>query len=212
MAAGIRWAAVRISAGSASATSRGRKSTTISCARSISSLIRLLDLGAEVGGHRREGEVEPALEWLHVAARHRDAVVRPDDAAQDVQRRVGAHQLEASRPVDLSPDLGADLGQGAGVGRDGVPDQPGLPAYAGDRHGALGTGQGPGVVRLAATRRVESGPVEPDALTLTIDLDDPSIEGGPVGVDGEQLGVGQAGGGAFGEVAGDSHALVSTSR
>ena len=38
---GIRLAAVRIIAGSASATDRGRKSTTISCAFAISSLIRL---------------------------------------------------------------------------------------------------------------------------------------------------------------------------
>ena len=40
ISSGIRLAEVRISAGSLSATLRGRKSTTISCALAISSLIR----------------------------------------------------------------------------------------------------------------------------------------------------------------------------
>ena len=172
MAAGIRWAAVRISAGSASATSRGRKSTTISCAPLDLVVDPLLDLGAEVGGHRRKGEDKKALEWLHVAARHRDAVVRPDDAAQDVQGRVGGQPLEASGPVDLSADLGADLKQGAGVGRDSVPDQPGLPAYAGDRHGALGTGQGSGVMRAgrSPSNKKQSGQAGcPRASTMQLE-------------------------------------------
>ena len=80
---------------------RGRKSTTISCALAISSLIRRSTGGAEVGRHRGEREVEPALHRLHVAAGDRDRVVGPDHPAQHVQRGVGPHQPVPPVPVDL---------------------------------------------------------------------------------------------------------------
>ena len=133
----------------------------------------LLDPGAEVGGHRGEREVEASLERLHVAAGDRDAVVGPDHPAQDVQRRVGAHQLVAAGPVEDARDLGPGSGRSA---VDHVPDRAGVSAYGFHRQRAGRCLDGAEVVGLAATAGVERRAVEPDPVVVRVDLGDPRVE------------------------------------
>ena len=57
-----------------------------------------LDRVDEVAAHRLELEVHPPGAGLHVAAGDERAVVAPDDAAQRVEGRVGAHQARSGEP------------------------------------------------------------------------------------------------------------------
>ena len=133
----MRLAAVRIRAGSASASDRDEVDDDLV---SLGDLLvdASLDLRAQVGRHRREREVEPASSGLHVAAGHGDAVVGPDHPAQHVQGGVGAHQRVAPGPVELAVHLGPDAGRSAPPRwsslRDRVPDRAALASYPGDRH------------------------------------------------------------------------------
>ncbi len=101
MPSGSRLIFVRIRSGMAKASSRGRTATRISRSAAISSLTRRSISPTSSPRHRLELEVHPPGERLHVAAGDRCAVIAPDDAAQDVERGVGAHQLVAPVPVDL---------------------------------------------------------------------------------------------------------------
>ena len=96
------------------------------------------------------------------------AVLVPDHAAQQVHRGVRAHQLMASLPVDRAGDGRSD---GRRVAVQCVEDDRTLAPHVGHRRRAAIPGEGPGVVRLASTRRVERGGVEPDG-TLVVHVDD----------------------------------------
>src|SRR5690606_37728372 len=81
---------------------------------------RVLDGLLETGRDLAQVEVHAGGQRLHVAARHEAAVVAEDDAAEQVQPRVRAHQRGAPVVLDRPLDDGAD-------GRDGV-------ALHGDEH------------------------------------------------------------------------------
>src|SRR5690606_37656593 len=63
------------------------------------------DLAHQLPAHGLEFKVHTPLERLHIPASDLRAVITPDHAAQDVQRRVGAHQLETPFPVQ-GPERG----------------------------------------------------------------------------------------------------------
>jgi hypothetical protein len=148
-----------------------------------------LDLADELTGHPLELEVHPAGAGLHVAAGDLRPVVPPDDAAQDVERRVGAHQQMPTVPVDL--------------GSHGVPDRRrprsrlqvvddlalGLPGRADDPRRAIGsTGEPAGIGRLPAAARVEDRPVEDDTGALAgLDGQNDALDGARVRVRIAQL-------------------------
>ena len=81
-----------------------------------------LDRADEVAGHPLELEVHPTRARLHVAAGHERAVVAPDDAAQRVQRGVGAHQGKPARPVEVHLDAIAECGRISAIGFELVDD------------------------------------------------------------------------------------------
>ena len=148
----------------ANASSRGRTLTRTSRAARELGVDGRLDRVDEVARHRLELEVHAARARLHVAAGDERAVVAPDDAAQRVERGVGAHQGEAPGPVEvdlerrrrrpavavgrlqLVDDLAADLAR--------RPDRPGPTVGRPQEQPAIG--------RLAAAARVEDRPVEDD--------------------------------------------------
>jgi hypothetical protein len=67
-------------------------------------------------------------------------MVAPDDATQDVERRVGAHQLMPPLPVELGDDLGVDRRRLV-AGLDGVPDVLAALLCADDPPGSTGIGR-----------------------------------------------------------------------
>ena len=123
-----------------------------------------LDGVDQVARHPLELEVHPARPGLHVAAGHERAVVAPDDAAQRVERGVGAHQRQPARPVEVDPDDVPDrrrvavarleLMDDLATGLARRPDGPGPPVGGPEQQAA--------VRRLAAAARIEDRPVEDD--------------------------------------------------
>ena len=122
MPSGRRLTFVRMRSGMANASSRGRTLTRTSRWAASSCVDGRLDRVDEVAGHPLELEVHPARAGLHVAARHERAVVAPDHAAQRVERRVGSHQREAPRPVEIDLEDVADRRRIAVVGLELVDD------------------------------------------------------------------------------------------
>ena len=99
-------------AGIASASSRGKKRTWIGTLGRDLLVHGCLDARDQLAGERFELEVEPALAGLHVPAGDERPMVAPHDAAERVQRGVGAHQQVATLPVDLGGDAVAGRGSG----------------------------------------------------------------------------------------------------
>ena len=71
----------------------------------------LLDFADQFLLQPLELEIHAPLQRLHVAAGDARAVIAPDDAAEDVHRRVRAHQLVAPLPVEDAAHLRTDGGQ-----------------------------------------------------------------------------------------------------
>ena len=159
---GIRLTLVRMRSSSSTAVSRGRNDTSIGRSAAISAFTSSCDPRREAFGQRVELEVHARLERLHVAAGHRLAPLVPDHAAQHVHRGVRAHQLVPPLPVDDAVHRRADRRQRA-VER--VPHVVAVLAHVGDRDAV----ERAGVVRLAATGRVERGAVERDPRPVGID-------------------------------------------
>ena len=109
---GSRLTLVRIRSGIANASARGRTATRTSRRGRQLGVDRRLDGVDEVARHPLELEVHATRARLHVAAGHQRAVVAPDDAAQGVQRGVGAHQRQPARPVEVDLDEVADAPAG----------------------------------------------------------------------------------------------------
>ena len=126
---------------------------------------QLLDPRPEPLGQRVELEVHPGRQRLHVPAGDRHPPLVPDHAAEDVQRRVGAHEGVAAIPVDRAVHVVADRRQRV-VAADGVPDVVALLAHVVDRQ----PGELAGVVGLAAAGRVEGGAIEGDPAALGVDV------------------------------------------
>ena len=143
-----------------------------------------LDRVDEVARHRLELEVHPARPGFHVAAGHLGTVVAPDDPAQGMQRRVGAHQRQATCPVDIDGQRIADrrrLVIGRQLMRDLAID---LPCAADGPRSAVGRADDQATIRrLAATSRVEDRPVEHDRRRGTdLHVTDEGGDGPGVGV------------------------------
>ena len=156
---------VRMRSGMANASSRGRTSTRTSRAVRQLRVDGRLDRVDEVAGHRLELEVHAPRARFHVAAGHERAVVAPDHAAQGVQRGVGAHQGQATRPVQVDLQRVAD-GRRVAVGRLQLVDDLAVDlARARDRPGPAirGAQEQPAIGRLAAPARVEHRAVQDDA-------------------------------------------------
>ena len=122
----------------------------------------LLDRVLEALWHLRQVEVHPRLERLHVAAGHQRAEVAEDDAAQQVQPGVRAHQRGPALVLERAADGGARRRERVALGGDQVQvvalaraDDAGL--YAAPEQHAV-------VRRLAAAAGVEGGPVEDDPV------------------------------------------------
>ena len=117
-----------------------------------------LDPLPEIGRHALEREVEAAPQGLHVPSGDRDPVVRPDHAAQHVQRGVGAHEAEPAVPVDLPPQSGPGWRELVDVER--VPDRAPFTPYAVTVSVGGPVVQRAEVARLPAAARVEGGAVQ----------------------------------------------------
>src|SRR5262245_25138209 len=126
-----------------------------------------LDLAHQLARHPFELEVHPAGAGLHVAAGDLRAVVAPDDAAQDMERGVGAHEKVAPRPLDLGPDRVADARR-RGSRLEVVDDLAvGLArADDGPARAIADPGEATDVGRLAAAAGIEDGAVEEHAQAI----------------------------------------------
>ena len=117
----------------------------------------LLNLVDQLPPHMLELEVHPSPQRLHVAAGHRCAIVPPDDAAEDVHRRVSAHQRVAALPVNDAPDTHAHRRR---IVVQFVHD---TALAAADLHhlplAAIGQ-QPPDVARLPSAANIEGGPIQ----------------------------------------------------
>ena len=123
-----------------------------------------LDRVDEVAAHPLELEVHPPRARFHVAAGHERAVVAPYDPTQRVERGVGAHQREASRPVQVDLQLVTDVRGITVAGFELVDDLAADLARTAHRPGAsVGGPQEHAPIRwLAAAARVEDRPIEHD--------------------------------------------------
>ena len=143
----------------------------------------------EFGGHIFQLKVHAGGAGTHIAPGDQGAVVAPDDAAEDVQSGVGAHQQVAPLPVDDAVEGGADgrgFGAGDGMG-DGMHDgAAGTGDFSNPIFGAAGrVGQNAGVAGLPAAANVESGAVEHQPAVIGYAGDD-GVALGQVGVGEEK--------------------------
>ena len=144
-----------------------------------------LDGVDEVARHPLELEVHPSRARLHVAARHERAIVAPDDSAQRVQRRVGAHQRMPARPIEVHPNDVSDGRRGILPGLELMDDLAAVLAGRADRpRPPVGRAQQQAAIRwLATASRVEDRPVEHDEGRLAAgDRGDAGLDLAGVGV------------------------------
>src|SRR6266536_6540973 len=92
----------------------------------------LFDRTHELAAQPLELEVHPPGPGLHVATGDEGPVSSPDDAAQRVEGRVGSHEHQAARPVQLHLDLVARPGRVGVAELEPVDDVLTRPPGAGD--------------------------------------------------------------------------------
>ena len=109
---------MRMMSGMANASARGRTVTSMARSAAISALqaasIALLEALRNLG----EVEVHPRRARLHVAAGDEGADVAEDDAREEVQPRVGAHEQRAPGVVEGAADLRARRRDRVALGED----------------------------------------------------------------------------------------------
>ena len=116
--------------------------------------------------HLGKVEVHPRLERLHVAAGDERAEVAEDDAGEQVQPGVGAHQRRTPVVVERALHRGSGRRDRVALGGDQVDVVGGL-AGAGDPGLHAAPEQHAVVGRLAAAAGIERGAVEHDAVGVS---------------------------------------------
>ena len=156
----------------ANAASRGSVVVVIARSASISATQAAATASLKPVGDRRQVEVHPRLQRLHVAAGDERTEVPEDDARQQVQPGVRAHERATPLVLQRAAHRGADRRQWVPLGRD----QPQVVTFARAHDPGLHPApEQDAVVRgLTATAGVERRPVQHDPL-LRVDREDDGI-------------------------------------
>ena len=139
-----------------------------------------LDIARQRRGEPLHREVHARAVGVHLPAGDLRAVVGEDQAAEQVQRGVGAHHAVAEVPVQLPAERRAHRRQVARVGRDLMPDDVVRLAQRGQRQIAPVYEQRAPIRHLPAAARIERRAVERQRAAL--DRDHRRVEAAQVAI------------------------------